>query len=58
MGTETNIPYGAPIARIFQSVGLFAANLARNTQLNRLTGAIPTLAPATGTRRAESPPRS
>ena len=54
MGTKTNIPYGSPIARTLQSVGLFAANMARNTTLNRLTGAMPTQAQTEGTLRKQS----
>jgi len=37
----TNIPYGSPLANKLQSAGLFAANMQRNTTLNRLTGKIP-----------------
>jgi N4-gp56 family major capsid protein len=37
----TNIPYGSPQAIILQSAGLFAANMQRNTTLNRLTGKFP-----------------
>lgn len=38
---QTNIPYGAPVAIKLQSVGLFAANMQRNTTMNRLTGKFP-----------------
>lgn len=37
----TNIPYGSPIANKLQSAGLFAANMQRNTTINRLTGKFP-----------------
>lgn len=36
--TQTVIPYGSPLAVRLQSAGLFAANMQRNTTLNRLTG--------------------
>lgn len=37
----TNIPYGSPLANKLQSAGLFAANMQRNTTINRLTGKFP-----------------
>jgi len=37
----TSIPYGSPQAITLQSAGLFAANMQRNTMLNRLTGKLP-----------------
>ena len=45
MGT-TNIPYGSPLANKVQSAGLFAANMQRQTTLNRLTGPMPKQAEA------------
>jgi N4-gp56 family major capsid protein len=50
----TNIPFGAPQAIILQSVALFAANMQRNTTLNRLTGKMPQQADAEGTIRRQS----
>lgn len=50
----TNIPYGSPLAIKLQSAGLFAANMQRNTTLNRLTGKFPTQADAEGTIRKQS----
>ena len=42
----TNIPYGSPLANKLQSAGLFAANMQRNTTINRLTGKFPQQADA------------
>lgn len=53
MGT-TNIPYGSPQAVTLQSAGLFAANMQRNTMLNRLTGKLPQQAAAEATIRRQS----
>lgn len=50
----TNIPYGSPLATKLQSAGLFAANMQRNTTLNRLTGKFPQQADAEGTIRKQS----
>ncbi len=50
----TNIPYGAPQALTLQSAGLFAANMQRNTTLNRLTGSFPQQADANATIRKQS----
>lgn len=56
MGTKTNIPYGSPLAVVVQSAGLFAANMARNTTMNRLTGKMPQQADAEQTIRKQSSP--
>lgn len=50
----TNIPYGSPLAVKLQSAGLFAANMQRNTTINRLTGKFPTQANAESTIRNQS----
>lgn len=50
----TNIPYGSPQAVTLQSAGLFAANMQRNTMMNRLTGKLPQQAAAEGTIRRQS----
>lgn len=54
MGTKTNIPYGSPLALVVQSAGLFAANMQRNTIMNRLTGKMPQQAEAEQTIRKQS----
>ena len=41
MPNKTVIPYGDPVAMTQQAVGLFAAHMARNTTMNRLTGTMP-----------------
>ena len=50
----TNLPYGSPQAITLQSAGLFAANMQRNTTLNRLTGKFPKQADAESTIRKQS----
>lgn len=40
--SDTSIPYGSPQAVELQSIGLFAANMQRNTTINRMSGAFPT----------------
>ena len=50
----TNIPYGSAQAITLQSAGLFAANMQRNTTLNRLTGMLPQQSAAEGTIRRQS----
>ena len=50
----TNIPYGSPIANKLQSAGLFAANMQRNTTLNRLAGKFPQQAQAESTIRQQT----
>jgi N4-gp56 family major capsid protein len=50
----TNLPYGSPQAVTLQSAGLFAANMQRNTTLNRLTGKFPQQADAESTIRKQS----
>ena len=50
----TNLPYGSPQAITLQSAGLFAANMQRNTTLNRLTGKFPQQADAESTIRKQS----
>lgn len=50
----TTLPYGSPQAIKIQSAGLFAANMQRNTTLNRLTGKFPTQAEAETTIRKQS----
>jgi len=50
----TNLPYGSPQAITLQSAGLFAANMQRNTTLNRLTGKLPQQADAESTIRKQS----
>lgn len=50
----TNIKFGDPGAVTLQSVGLFAANMQRNTQLNRLTGKMPQQSNAEKTIRSQS----
>lgn len=50
----TTVPAGAPQAIILQSAGLFAANMQRNTTLNRLTGKLPQQASAEETIRRQS----
>lgn len=39
---STQIPYNSPQAVELQSIGLFAANMQRNTTMNRMSGAFPT----------------
>lgn len=50
----TNIPYGSPQANTIQSAGLFAANMQRNTTMNRLTGKFPQQAEAESNLRKQS----
>ena len=50
----TTLPYGSPQAIKLQSAGLFAANMQRNTTLNRLTGKFPQQAEAESTIRKQS----
>lgn len=50
----TNIPYGSPLANKLQSAGLFAANMQRNTTINRLTGKFPQQADAESTIRQQT----
>ncbi len=50
----TTIPYGSPQAVKLQSAGLFAANMQRNTTINRLTGKFPQQAEAESTIRKQS----
>ncbi len=50
----TNLSYGSPQAIKIQSAGLFAANMQRNTTLNRLTGKFPQQADAEQTMRKQS----
>lgn len=50
----TTIPYGSPQAITLQSAGLFAANMQRNTTMNRLTGKLPQQAQAEATIRRQS----
>ena len=50
----TTLPYGSPQAITLQSAGLFAANMQRNTTLNRLTGKFPQQAEAESTIRKQS----
>ena len=50
----TTIPYGSPQAITLQSAGLFAANMQRNTTMNRLTGKLPQQANAEATIRRQS----
>ena len=50
----TTIPYGSPQAIKLQSAGIFAANMQRNTTLNRLTGKMPQQASAESTIRTQS----
>jgi N4-gp56 family major capsid protein len=54
MPGPTSIPYGSPQAIVLQSAGLFAANMQRNTTLNRLTGKLPQQADAEATIRRQS----
>ena len=51
---STNIPYGSALAVKLQSAGLFAANMQRNTTINRLTGKFPQQADAEQTIRNQS----
>lgn len=51
---QTNIPYGSDQAVVLQSAGLFAANMQRNTTLNRLAGKMPQQADAEATIRRQS----
>lgn len=51
---STTIPYGSPQAITLQSAGLFAANMQRNTTMNRLTGKLPQQAQAEATIRRQS----
>lgn len=50
----THIPYGSPQAITLQSAGLFAANMQRNTTLNRLTGKLPQQGEANSVIRRQS----
>ena len=50
----TNLPYGSPQAIKIQSAGLFAANMQRNTTMNRLTGKMPQQSAAEATIRKQS----
>lgn len=50
----THIPYGSPLANKLQSAGLFAANMQRNTTINRLTGKFPQQADAESTIRQQT----
>lgn len=50
----TTIPYGSPTAIKLQSIGLFTANMQRNTTLNRLTGKFPQQADTESTIRNQS----
>jgi len=50
----TNIPYGSALAVTLQSAGLFAANMQRNTKMNRLVGKMPQQANAEATIRNQS----
>lgn len=50
----TNLAYGSPLAVTLQSAGLFAANMQRNTTMNRLTGAFPQQADAENNLRKQS----
>lgn len=50
----TTIPYGSPQAVTLQSAGLFAANMQRNTTMNRLTGKFPQQSDAESTIRRQS----
>lgn len=52
--SATNIAYGSPQAVILQSAGLFAANMQRNTTLNRLTGKLPQQSDAESVIRRQS----
>jgi N4-gp56 family major capsid protein len=54
MSGPTSIPYGSPQAIVLQSAGLFAANMQRNTTLNRLTGKLPQQADSESTIRRQS----
>lgn len=51
---QTNIPYGSPLANKVQSVGLFAATMQRLTNLNRMTGTMPTQADAESKLRVQT----
>lgn len=51
---QTTIPYGSPQAITLQSAGLFAANMQRNTTINRLTGKFPKQAATEATIRNQS----
>jgi hypothetical protein len=51
---QTNIPYGSPQAITLQSIGIFAANMQRNSTLNRLTGKFPQQADAEAAIRQQS----
>jgi len=50
----TNLPVGSPQAIKIQSAGFFAANMQRNTTMNRLTGKLPQQAAAEATIRKQS----
>lgn len=50
----TNIPYGSAQAVILQSAGLFAANMQRNTKINRLVGKMPQQSNAESTIKNQS----
>mgnify|MGYP003591489025 CR=1 FL=1 len=41
MTTKTQMRYGDPMAMVQQAAGLFATHNTRNTQMARLTGAMP-----------------
>jgi N4-gp56 family major capsid protein len=50
----TNVPYGSAQAITLQSAGLFAANMQRNTTINRLTGKFPQQSDAESNLRSQS----
>jgi N4-gp56 family major capsid protein len=50
----TNVPYGSAQAITLQSAGLFAANMQRNTTINRLTGKFPQQSEAEANLRQQS----
>lgn len=52
--SQTSLPYGHPLAITRQSAGLFAANMGRNTTINRLTGQMPMQSAAESTLRQQS----
>jgi N4-gp56 family major capsid protein len=54
MPGQTSVPYGSQHAIVLQSAGLFAANMQRNTTINRLTGKMPQQADAEATIRRQS----
>ncbi|GER16685.1 N4-gp56 family major capsid protein [Variovorax boronicumulans] len=52
--TQTVIPYGSPLAIRLQSAGLFAANMQRNSTLNRLAGKFSQQSDAEGVLRQQT----